>query len=66
LARPERFELPTPRSVVWCSIQLSYGRNGRRVAPPQRGKLAASPAQGKTDARQATVAKLLVARTSIA
>jgi hypothetical protein len=26
LARPERFELPTPRSVVWCSIQLSYGR----------------------------------------
>ncbi len=26
LARPERFELPTPRFVVWCSIQLSYGR----------------------------------------
>src|ERR1700722_440837 len=25
VARPERFELPTPRSVVWCSIQLSYG-----------------------------------------
>ena len=32
MARPERFELPTPRSVVWCSIQLSYGRNsGRNV-----------------------------------
>jgi hypothetical protein len=30
LARPERFELPTPRSVVWCSIQLSYGRIRRR------------------------------------
>jgi hypothetical protein len=28
LARPERFELPTPRFVVWCSIQLSYGRVG--------------------------------------
>src|SRR5271156_6147524 len=26
LARPERLELPTPRFVVWCSIQLSYGR----------------------------------------
>ena len=24
--RPERLELPTPRFVVWCSIQLSYGR----------------------------------------
>jgi hypothetical protein len=29
LARPERFELPTPRFVVWCSIQLSYGRGPR-------------------------------------
>jgi hypothetical protein len=29
LARPERFELPTPRFVVWCSIQLSYGRGAR-------------------------------------
>ena len=27
LARPERLELPTPRFVVWCSIQLSYGYN---------------------------------------
>ena len=26
LARPEGFEPPTPRSVVWCSVQLSYGR----------------------------------------
>jgi hypothetical protein len=31
LARPERFELPTPRFVVWCSIQLSYGRAGPHV-----------------------------------
>ncbi len=28
LARPKRFELLTPRFVVWCSIQLSYGRGG--------------------------------------
>src|ERR1700689_3378131 len=33
LARPERFELPTPRFVVWCSIQLSYGRFAFRGAP---------------------------------
>ena len=26
MARPERFELPTPRFEAWCSIQLSYGR----------------------------------------
>ena len=30
MARPEEFELPTPRFVVWCSIQLSYGRIRRR------------------------------------
>src|ERR1700748_986644 len=29
LARPKRFELLTPRFVVWCSIQLSYGRFAR-------------------------------------
>jgi hypothetical protein len=29
LARPKRFELLTPRFVVWCSIQLSYGRGAR-------------------------------------
>jgi hypothetical protein len=26
VARPKGFEPPTPRFVVWCSIQLSYGR----------------------------------------
>ena len=26
MERPKRFELLTPRFVVWCSIQLSYGR----------------------------------------
>lgn len=31
MARPKRFELLTPRFVVWCSIQLSYGRASGRV-----------------------------------
>jgi hypothetical protein len=30
MARPKRFELLTPRFVVWCSIQLSYGRGLHR------------------------------------
>ena len=30
LARPEGFEPPAPKFVVWCSIQLSYGRVGGR------------------------------------
>ena len=29
MARPKGFEPLTPRFVVWCSIQLSYGRAGR-------------------------------------
>src|SRR3954466_1230045 len=32
MARPKRFELLTPRFVVWCSIQLSYGRAARLAA----------------------------------
>ena len=31
VARPERFELPTPKFVAWCSIQLSYGRRNAIV-----------------------------------
>src|ERR1700722_692160 len=31
VARPKRFELLTPRFVVWCSIQLSYGRFARHT-----------------------------------
>jgi hypothetical protein len=34
VARPKRFELLTPRFVVWCSIQLSYGR---LIPPPDTG-----------------------------
>jgi hypothetical protein len=32
LARPERFELPTPWFVARYSIQLSYGREARIIA----------------------------------
>ena len=31
MARPERFERPTPKFVAWCSIQLSYGRTRPRI-----------------------------------
>src|SRR5881398_371849 len=39
VARPEGFEPPAPRFVVWCSIQLSYGRlclkwQGRDIGGP--------------------------------
>ncbi len=30
MAHPKRFELLTPRFVVWCSIQLSYGCVGKQ------------------------------------
>ena len=32
MARPGRFELPTPGFEVRCSIQLSYGRSPRNLA----------------------------------
>jgi hypothetical protein len=32
LARPERFELPTPWFVAKYSIQMSYGRVSRIIA----------------------------------
>src|SRR5260370_23051788 len=42
LARPDGFEPPTPRFVVWCSIQLSYGRVFRmgRESVPKTSKAA--------------------------
>lgn len=37
MARSKRFELLTPKFVVWCSIQLSYERVTRRAATgPER------------------------------
>ncbi len=44
LARPRRFELLTPRSVVWCSVQLSYGR-----PPDRRISAAVGDRQGRND-----------------
>ena len=43
LARPKRFELLTPRFVVWCSIQLSYGRFKRRL---RSGETRSSKSEG--------------------
>ena len=46
MARPKRFELLTPRFVVWCSIQLSYGRFAfprHRSVPLERRTLAKTP-----------------------
>jgi hypothetical protein len=47
LARPERFELPTPWFVAMYSIQLSYGRvfsnNRAAVRPPCPGRLPGRP-----------------------
>ncbi len=35
MARPKGFEPLTPRFVVWCSIQLSYGRAAiEKIAGP--------------------------------
>jgi hypothetical protein len=54
LARPKRFELLTPRFVVWCSIQLSYGRFARRVKKPA--------AQAACDARHSYSLRRVLAR----
>ena len=50
MARSEGFEPPTPRFVVWCSIQLSYERaQAGRPAPATRRTLSKSP-QGRKGA----------------
>src|SRR5262245_14500831 len=51
MARSERFELPTPRFEVWCSIQLSYERVRSSLAKrrPQANRscmTSARPASG--------------------
>ncbi len=47
MARPKRFELLTPRFVVWCSIQLSYGR-----APDACGRRARATVRAGKPARR--------------
>ena len=39
MVHPKRFELLTPRFVVWCSIQLSYGRACREGGRTYAGDL---------------------------
>jgi hypothetical protein len=53
MARPKRFELLTPRFVVWCSIQLSYGRPGLRGA----GGAEWRPAENRVPSANGDVAK---------
>ena len=43
MARPKGFEPLTPRFVVWCSIQLSYGRAVSRVGGPETVRLIGHP-----------------------
>src|ERR1700749_2627789 len=60
MARPKGLEPLTPRFVVWCSIQLTYGRFWRREAilgSPPKGKRYEPPvwAGRDTPARSGTV-----------
>ena len=59
LARPKGFEPLTPRFVVWCSIQLSYGRlcRGPRAALGARGGRAHSYSLGRGLARSLSRAR---------
>jgi hypothetical protein len=59
VARPEGFEPPTPRSVVWCSVQLSYGRimNGMRVTTLQWSHTADQAAGEKPYHRQFVISR---------
>ena len=64
MARSERFELLTPRFVVWCSIQLSYDRASDDIrwaeapksgtAEPLDASLEGPPALGNGFLRRAT------------
>ena len=57
MARSGRFELPTPRFVVWCSIQLSYERDVAGLTDPRQRRPHHRPSiccwQARTSARNA-------------
>jgi hypothetical protein len=60
LARPKGFEPLTPRFVVWCSIQLSYGRPPlRRAGERESSRLAVSATDGKPLTGQNSGSKFL-------
>ena len=54
LARPKRFELLTPKFVVWCSIQLSYGRVFRQAS--RAGEPGMDPGQARKTSRKSALA----------
>ena len=64
MARPKGFEPLTPRFVVWCSIQLSYGRapgksaRGPILHRPRRGVLPSDDAHEKQAASAQNFAEL--------
>ena len=66
LARPKRFELLTPRFVVWCSIQLSYGRAGRQnlLSEGRKRKRSERAIPGQRQVPRAAAATGRVARKS--
>ena len=72
VARRGRFELPTPRFVVWCSIQLSYRRRGRghsRMGGGGQDRAAgfyapSARARASAGMRMARTARLSAAKTS--
>ena len=62
VARPERFERPTPKFVVWCSIQLSYGRAAFRTA--ERSESGATHTRSRLDLSSADSSELQRSRQS--
>ena len=73
LARPKGFEPLTPRFVVWCSIQLSYGRgsvegNASKAEKPALGRPAApyrvTPGLARRGAPQADGSRGSIGRKS--
>jgi arylformamidase len=66
MAHPKRFELLTPRFVVWCSIQLSYGCVGRAslAGPRADGKAFAAPDLAARS-RRARVAGMINRRSAL-
>ena len=58
MARPKGFEPLTPRFVVWCSIQLSYGRicharDGQSAIRNRPGQIRKEKANSETDTQDA-------------